>query len=441
MTNITHAILMLIPILLTGCHGGMKESWPQWGGPDRNFVVSSRPLDLDWPESGPPLLWKRELGPGYGTIASDGQLLFTMYRDEADGERVLALDPRTGKTVWQYQYRCPLIDESAVEVPKGEGEEPKKHDTRFGTPPQSTPLVVKNRVYTFGFCGRLMCFDAVSGRVQWQHDLYNDFGANFNRFGYSTSPVAYKDTIILPVGGKNADGKHNGIMAFDQNTGAVRWRSTTFDTVWSSPILVNLDGEDLLISYMEGQLLSISPATGALRWQYQAQGKFDESIITPIWCPDNRLFCRLGGDETGATVMRFSRSDDGIKAERLWLTEKVQSSLANPVLIGDTFYGSGGRSGMFSAWDLNTGEILWRERGYPRATVIAAGPHLLILDEKGLLTLATPDREKINVKGTCQVLEEPSWTSPTLLGSTLLMRDNKHIVAYDLSPDPQINAD
>ncbi len=411
---------------LTGCQPALTESWPQWGGPDRDFTVHARPLDVDWPPEGPRQLWKIKLGPGYGTIVSDSQRLYTMYREEGN-EIVVALDPRNGRTVWEHRYPCPLIDE-------GEGEGKKRHDTRFGTPPQSTPVVVDDRVYTLGFGGILLCLDAPSGNVLWSHDLYNDMGANFMRFGYSASPVAYNDLLILPVGGQNADGTNNGIMAFDRRTGAVRWRSTTYDTVYSSPTLARLDGEDLLIAYMSGHLVAVCPATGAVRWEYQPQGTFDDSILMPMWCPGNILLCRISGDEQGMAAMRLTRTGSAIEAERLWLTDKIKGTLNNPVRIGQTCFGpAGGRAGMFHAFDLNTGEVLWKKRGYPRSKCIAAGSQLIILDEEGVLSIATPGREDMVVHASAKVLEEPSWSAPTLSGSTLFIRDNQSMIALDLS--------
>jgi hypothetical protein len=38
----------------------------------------------------------------------------------------------------------------------------------------------------------------------------------------SSSPIAYGDTVIVLAGGAG-----QGVMAFDQRTGAVRWRAAT----------------------------------------------------------------------------------------------------------------------------------------------------------------------------------------------------------------------
>src|SRR5687768_14281206 len=56
------------------------QSWTQWGGPTRNFMVNSTGLAEKWPETGPPVLWSRPLGTGHSAILVDDNRLYTMYR-------------------------------------------------------------------------------------------------------------------------------------------------------------------------------------------------------------------------------------------------------------------------------------------------------------------------------------------------------------------------
>ena len=76
-------------------------AWPQWGGPDRNFVSSAKGLAASWPIAGPRKLWSRPLGEGHSAISGDGTRLYTLYRplhqgSHADQEVVAALDAKTG---------------------------------------------------------------------------------------------------------------------------------------------------------------------------------------------------------------------------------------------------------------------------------------------------------------------------------------------------------
>ena len=51
-----------VALLAAVLPGSDPGSWPQWGGPSRNFVVESRALAVSWPAEGPKRLWQRPLG-------------------------------------------------------------------------------------------------------------------------------------------------------------------------------------------------------------------------------------------------------------------------------------------------------------------------------------------------------------------------------------------
>ena len=57
---------------------------------------------------------------------------------------------------------------------------------------------------------------------------------------------------------------------------------------------------------------------------------------------------------------------------------------------------------------------------------------LIVLDHKGLLGLSTATREGPTIHSQCQITEQYSFTAPTLVGTTLYVRDEKDILALDL---------
>ena len=100
--------------------GAAQADWPQWGGPDRNFTVEGRQLSRSWGEDGPPQLWTRPLGGGFSSIVSDGNRLYTMFRD-GDDEIVIALDPKKGKTRWEHRYAAPIPESKSLSTKYGKG--------------------------------------------------------------------------------------------------------------------------------------------------------------------------------------------------------------------------------------------------------------------------------------------------------------------------------
>jgi outer membrane protein assembly factor BamB len=197
---------LVFAVLASGAEPG-GASWPQWGGPTRDFKVTSGALAAAWPAGGPRTGWQRPLGEGYSAIAvADGRLI-TLYR-EGDRELVVALDAASGRTVWQHAYPAPWLPNMDRERAPG---------------PQATPLVAAGRVYAIGMTAKMHCLDLATGRVLWSLDLWKDFGGTFIDTGYASSPLAFRDTVIVMVGGKG-----HALMAFDQATGTVAWQQQDF---------------------------------------------------------------------------------------------------------------------------------------------------------------------------------------------------------------------
>jgi hypothetical protein len=57
---------------------------------------------------------------------------------------------------------------------------------------------------------------------------------------------------------------------------------------------------------------------------------------------------------------------------------------------------------------------------------------LIIMDEDGNIGLASPSRQGLNVLAKASVLTNRAWTVPTLVGTTLYVRDRSQIAAFDL---------
>jgi outer membrane protein assembly factor BamB len=105
------------------------------------------------------------------------------------------------------------------------------------------------------------------------------------------------------------------------------------------------------------------------------------------------------------------------------------------IRLGDIVYGSSGDFGpaFFVAMDVATGKVLWQDRSLARATFLAADGKLVLLDEKGVLALATPGTDGLKVLARAQVLSGRSWTVPTLVGRQLFLRNQMTIKALDLA--------
>ncbi|MCP3978651.1 MAG: PQQ-binding-like beta-propeller repeat protein [bacterium] len=390
----------------------VHAAWPQWGGPTRDFKAPSADLAAGWPADGPAVSWRRPLGGGHSAILAEAGRLYTMYRAGED-EIVICLDAGTGKTIWEQRY---------AHAPHGD------HVRAYGNGPNSTPLISGDLLFTVGVAGKMNALQKGDGKLVWSRDLWGDeLGGNFLAHGYSSSPVAYEDTVIVPVGGETA-----GLVAFDRKTGGVRWKTAGFGNSYSSPRLMDLVGERQLVVFMADELIGVAPASGKLLWRFPHGNQWRHNITMPVAVGGDTLF--LSSAQAGAKGLRLQRNGESIEIEEIWSTRRIQFYHASSVREGDWVYGSTGTAApaFLAAVNVRSGEIAWRERGFAKANVIEASGKLVILDEDGVLGLATATPEKLVVHGRTQLLDDQSWTVPTLVGTMLYVRDSRQILALDL---------
>ena len=408
------AKVIVLLFLLTASSSALAQSsdWAQWGGPHRNFTSETKGLATTWPATGPRRLWQRELGEGYSGIAAERGMLVTMYR-KGENEIVIALDAATGKTVWEFSYAAPFSAE---------------YDMSNGPGPHATPLVSNELVFTSGATGKLHCLDKKTGKRLWSHDLMSEFHGTLRVNGYSCSPIAYKDKIVMMVGGPSSS-----LVAFNRKDGSVAWKKHDFKNSTSSPIIIRVDGQDQLVAFMYSEIVGVDPNNGNLLWSHAHPVEFGLNTSTPVWGPDNLLFVSSGYGG-GSRVLKLSRSGDKTSVEELWANGLMRIHFTNAIRVGDRIYGSSGDFGPapFTAVDVKTGKILWRHRSFPRASALFADGRFIILDEDGHLLLATTTAEGLTVTSKVDLLSNQSWTVPSLSGTRLYARDRKNIVAIEL---------
>jgi outer membrane protein assembly factor BamB len=385
--------------------------WLQWGGPRGDFTVPVTGLADAWPEEGPPELWRRELGEGDSAIVVDGERLFTMYRRD-DREVVAALSVTDGSTLWEYDYEVNV----------------RGYALDFGSGPHASPLVLGDRLFTVGFVGDLYAFDKRTGDVLWSVNLWRDLRGTRRDRGYSSSPIAYHDTVILPVGGRG-----QALVGFDPADGSVRWSGGDFDNAHATPLLINLDGQDQVVAFMVDYVAGLDPSSGQLLWRHPHETDYGLNISTPIWGGDNLLFVS-SAYSGGSRALRLTLEGDATRVDEAWYTNRLRLHFGNAIRIGDVMYGANGDFGpsFVTALDMRDGDVLWRDRSFAKASFLYADGKLIVLDEDGVLGLATIAPTGLQVLSRADIFRSRSWTVPTLVGTRLYARDLREIAAFEL---------
>lgn len=398
-----------------------SAAWPQWGGPNRNFMSDSKGLASKWPASGPRKLWSRPLGEGHSSIVSDGARLYTMYRPlgvlamvrRSQEEVIAALDAGTGTTIWEHKSPSPT---SGIDFSEGAG-------------PHATPLVTADRVFAAGSRKEIFALNKANGQVVWSHDLIKDYGATAPDRGYACSPLLYNGTIIVTVGGPGQT-----LAAFNERTGALAWKAGDYKMSPASPILIDVDGQKQLVDVGGDEIVGLDPSTGKTLWTHPHKTDWGLNISTPIWSASDHLLFVSSAYGTGSRVLELRQTGGRTTATEKWFNNRMRIHIGTAIRVGDYVYGSSGDFGpaFITAVDVTSGKIAWQDRTFARAQLLYADGKLVILDEDGNLGLATVTPEGLNVLAKAPVLENLAWTPPTLVGTHLYARDRKTIAAFDL---------
>ena len=146
------------------------------------------------------------------------------------------------------------------------------------------------------------------------------------------------------------------------------------------------------------------------------------------------MFLPASGEGGECRMLKLSREGKKTNVEQVWASADVHLGPGNVIRVGDYLYGSGGSDG---AWHITavkaaTGEIAWRKAGFSWAAMTYAGGKLIIRDADGMVAIATPTPDDLTVHSKVKLLEKSPPSVPALVDTTLFVRDDSVVKAYDL---------
>jgi outer membrane protein assembly factor BamB len=398
------------------------KPWLQWGGPNRDFKSDATGLANQWPKGGPPKLWERTLGDGYSGVLCDGDTVYATYsiRDKTDplkgNEFVVALDAKTGKTIWEHKYDAPR---------------PKELNNDFGPGPHSTPLIIGDKIFTVSCTAMFLCLDTKTGKELWKKDLRKEHKAGIHMHGYGASPTEYKGKVLLPISKE----KGSAIMAFNPSDGSVAWKGGEFDPGYATLLPITALGVEQLIAFSGKAVMGLDPANGKTLWSVDHPTQWGANITTPVLCDNGDHLFISSAYGMGSRGVKLEKAGSQIAAKEAWFNPKMKIHHADAICIGDWVYGSSGDFGpaFLGCVNVKTGEFGWRKRGIAKANLVYADGKFITFDEDGSLYLVKADPAKYRLLGKMTGLcKKTAWTVPTLVGRTLYIRDREKIVALDL---------
>jgi outer membrane protein assembly factor BamB len=342
-----------------------------------------------------------------------GDRLYTLLRD-GDDEVVVCWNADTGKDVWRYPY-------------PGKYSRSRFVDQQYSAGPRSTPTVDGDLVFAAGATGILTCVKASSGKKVWQKDLFEEFNARKYQWGASYSPLVVGELVYACPGGPDG----NSLAAFHKKTGELAWKKLDDIAGYSSPVVMTVDGTLQVVFFTGEGLVGVAPDTGKLLWRFPWETQYNANIATPA-VVGPYVFLSSGYGR-GCAVVEVSQGKGGeFQARRVYEGNQMCNHYASSVRYKDYIYGF--NDTLLTCMSFRTGEVLWKERGFQKGSLILADGNLIVLGEKGKLAVAPASPKEFKPVSSSKVPGRRSrfWNIPVLAGGRLYVRDEDHLICLDV---------
>src|SRR5262245_55668981 len=244
--------------------------WLQWRGPLGTGQSDEKNAPLTWSNT-ENVKWKVPLdGPGNSSPIVVGEKVFITHAPAKSNLRgVHCYDRRTGNLLWKHQIEY--------------AEKEATHNTNPFC--SASPVSDGERVVAWYGSPGLYAYD-LSGNVLWQKDL----GKQEHIWGFGSSPVVYRDLVILNFG----PGLNAFVAAYDKKNGTEVWRKEfpgqisskvgEYRGSWSTPVIHREGSRDVLLLALPNTLWAVDPARGKEIWSCGGLG--DLVYTSPLIASD-----------------------------------------------------------------------------------------------------------------------------------------------------------
>jgi outer membrane protein assembly factor BamB len=331
----------------------------------------------------------------------------------------------------------------------------------YNNGPRATPVVDGEHVFTFGAEGMLQCVRTADGEPLWRVDTTKDFHVVKNFFGVGSTPLVWRDLLLVNVGGSPPDGPPDvyaaqgrvlpdgsAIVAFDKSTGKVRWQTGDDLASYASPIPANIGGREIVFMFARSGLLAIDPAKGETFAKFPWRARLLESVnaSSPVVVGDEVFISETY--ELGSALVKFSDSD----FQEVWTDRGRRRNRAmalhwnTPIEHDGYLYGSSGYhapEAELRCVEWKTGAVKWSQPDMGRSSLLLVDGVLVCLSEDGTLRLvrANPDRYEELAEWELQAADGspfvtyPAWAAPALANGLLYIQGADRLLCLNLMRD------
>jgi outer membrane protein assembly factor BamB len=366
------------------------------------------------------LAWKIKL-PGAGAsgpITLGDKVFVTCYSGcAADRGRggdiselvlhVVCVDRASGKTIWD------------TKVAPKPGESSRVRDHGYAA---ATPVTDGEKVYVFFGKTGVFAFD-LDGKQLWNTDV----GSRTSGWGCGTSPIVYKDIVIV-----NASVESRTLYGINKNTGDIVWRADGMQSSWNTPNLLELaDGKTEVVVSVKGSILAFDPETGKRLWSCAGIRDY----VCPSVVTHKGIVYAIGGRNSKCMAIRGGGRGDVSDSHKNWEIN-VGANVCSPVIHEGHLYWVSDRNRSAYCVNMETGKIVFQRRfpAQPYASAVVSDGKLYVVTRYDGTYVLTADSDFEELAHNKFADRGVFNASPAISNGSLFIRSNSHLYCIAKSP-------
>jgi outer membrane protein assembly factor BamB len=267
----------------------------------------------------------------------------------------------------------------------------------------------------------------LDGQVKWR----NRELAYAPVHGNGGTPALVQDMLVY-----SADGASDPFLAaLDQKSGQLRWKASRDSDApkkfsFSTPLVIQVDGQTQIISPGSNSVGAFDPANGKEIWRVRYQGY--SVIPRPIFA-NGLVYISTGYDSPSVMAIRPHGAGDVTDSHVAWVVKKGAPHTPSLLAVGDWIFMVSDR-GVATCLDAKTGAEVWQERlggNYSASPLHAAGKIYFQSEEGDTTVVRAAAQYEMLAKNS---LGERTLASYAVTGRALLIRGAANLYRVEMAP-------
>lgn len=326
------------------------DDWRVWRGPNGNGIAPGNQSPATEWSSDTNVIWKTKIpGRGHASPTILGNQIFLATADkEAGTQSVLCYNRENGELQWQTQ------------VSEGGLRKAIHRNNSYASSTISTDGKQLYAVFEHHDAVHLVVLNVEDGEIAWEKEL-GPYAPHFP-FGFGASPLIHGDLVIVP-----GESREGFLVALKRENGDEVWRIDRKSSSYSSPIVTEINGKELMLLSGGQKVIAYDYKTGEEIWS--ADAKWHVSCGTMVW--DGNMVFASGGYPAVQTL-----GINGETGEIVW-TNPVKC-YEQSMLAYDGYIYAVSDNGTAYCWRAKDGQEMWSQKWFSsRRTGVSASPILV----------------------------------------------------------------